>query len=268
MNELKFQLRASNSTKTVDIKNVNAGGAMCELALGLCGAVGFWSCKPTRKTTWRTQKRFMVRSLNLDDKTIGVRCRPGDNGSVWEFDLIAPANFEREALRRLYVKLESFDPLHARDQLQPEDDSNLADADIDTLNEHQLEAALEQVTEEPEPEPPMRHHSELPLYKPAPQPKPETNGQAAPPPGTPQLNDLIRFTNNIATITARVQERERQIKELEKLKTEREEEILALTADLESTIECLHVLRQEAENDKDAKRLAAFTQAFSESEEV
>lgn len=71
-------------------RNIDNGFKLIKLRLENLQIPGRWTVKPVDQANWKAQKKFMAMGPMESPMRIRVKCKPGDNGSAWEFDIFPP----------------------------------------------------------------------------------------------------------------------------------------------------------------------------------
>ncbi len=217
-----------------DVRNVNRSQEYIETALKSVGSSGNWLARATQKKTWNDpNRRFKVRTLDQMRRTIGVRVKPGDNGSVWEFDLIGPANIEPRELMRIFQELQGI---------------GLAEE----IRESPCKAPVVEKAEQDFPQATTIHEpQETTIWEIAMQvePAPVANGQAT---TTLSPQQMITMMTKLSLVMQRVQKRQDQKTELLRQKQDAEEELERLAETMGELDQMIRHIEQEEADDAEA----------------
>lgn len=181
----------------------------------------------------------MARSLETrqgHERGIWVRCKSGDNGTAWEFQLVPPPVIEDRDLRELFGRLAHWkgdatglEAMHELTQDAPRVIAEMAADNARKEPDPARKAFIEKVAEK------------ATLVA-------EQVEAAAP----PSPLDMTIMVSKLGAVAARVKERDRRISELQRQKAAREKEIEDLMEDLSTTETVLKQLLDEKAGDTEA----------------
>jgi hypothetical protein len=295
MSSLEVKIQPRNNIKDrEDIRNVQAAQEYIESAMTRVGAVGNWLARPDKRITWKDQRRrFMAKSVSQERKQIRCRVRPGDNGSCWEFEVLAPQGIEPFELHRVFIALqqvkmdEAIDqspvrppkleaplpPLDLPKQFIPVDDGTPTlrpcnqcgkDVDVGFQNRH-YEWAEARIYCDCLQE---KHGMEEKLTSVVSRVEDDANynrimrerfnghdQEVRKEPHLPEITDdaAVGLTSRLAVIVQRIKKRQDQKAQLLERKADLEEQFETLTKDLGEVDECLKFIAAEETQDDEAK---------------
>lgn len=221
-----------------DKQAVREGFKMICDVIGKSGIAGKWAVRPTVRVRWSAsdKDRLSVRNYDTSKRIIRVRCRPGNNGTAWEYDMYAPPGQRLDDFLKNYERLcdESIrsNPEKETEKVFP------APAPIQNANGQQA--------------------SQIPPQRAAPAPLAAVVASAKQAeqqlPAYPQasLSDMTNMMAQMGIITQRIAERDRQRKELTARKDLYEAKVIEMMADIETTTACIKQLDDEEAADTQA----------------
>jgi hypothetical protein len=207
---------------------------LCQLA----GVTGKWKLVPVRQTRWQGGGTVIpdppvdVRGIP-DGRSIRLRVKPGDNGSVWDYALVAYSD------QRLRDVLEALEAVFAGDVSSASPPKAVAKPE-----------PARPAPAAPKPEPPAP-------AKPAPPPPPQPSVEVT------ALGQLAALMSKVQAVQVRVEDRRKKRAQIAEAKARCAAEMEELKKELDGWEEDELRLLEEEENDVEAREVSSILVAFS-----